>query len=224
VKRRLALATLVCSFTLCAAAASAQDSGRGRIEVAGGVRWIGALDLGSVAADETAPGGDSNPLFRSATTLEGSAGAAGSVGVRLSPSFQLEFTAGYNRTSLRSEVSADIEAIPDTVVDAPVTQFLFEGGVVLRPGAWRGRRLSPFLAAGAGYLRQLNDGRTLVESGRSYSVGGGLYYQLETSGDRRLKATGLRFDVRALILQKGVAGDDTSRVATAAFAGAFVRF
>ena len=205
-------------------AASAQSGNDGRIEVAGGARWIGPLDFADVQATETTLGGGTRPVFGTATTLDGSIGATGIVAIRLSRQFQVEFGFGWNPTMLTTRITSDVEGIPDVSVDAAVTQFQMEGGVLVRPSAWSGARLSPFLTAGGGYLRQLNDGRTLVESGRSYYFGAGLYYERHTSGGRRLKASGLRIDGRGVILQEGVSPDDTPRLAPSVSAALFVRF
>jgi hypothetical protein len=216
---------LVCAIAavvLSGATAWAQTPGR--VEIGGGARWIGPVDFAGVAANETTLGNGTRPLFESATTLDGSIGATGSVGVWLARQFQLEFAVGYNPATMRTQITSDVEGIPDVAVDAPVTQFLLEGGAVVRPTGRQRTGFAPFLTAGAGYLRQLNDGRTLVETGRSYYFGGGLYYERATSGRRRLKASGLRLDVRALILQEGVAPDDTPRVTPAVSAGFFMRF
>lgn len=218
--RLLAYATV--ALALSGASASAQTVGR--LELGGGARWIGPVDFPGVAANETTLGNGTRALFASATTLEGSIGATGSVGVWLARQLQLEFTVGYNPATMRTQITSDVEGIPDVAVDAPVTQFLLEGGAVMRLSGRQRTRLAPFLTAGAGYLRQLNDGRTLVETGRSYYFGGGLYYERATSGRRRVKASGLRIDVRGLILQEGVAPDDTPRVTPALSAGFFVRF
>jgi hypothetical protein len=105
-----------------------------------------------------------------------------------------------------------------------VQQLLVEGGVLLQAASSRTRPFSPFLTTGVGYLRHLNDGRTLVETGSAYYVGGGLYYVRAASRPRRLKATGLRADVRALFMHKGVAPDSDWRPAPAVTAAFFVRF
>ena len=55
-------------------------------------------------------------------------------------------------------------------------------------------------------------------------VGGGLYYVRASSRARRLKATGVRADVRGQILRDGVAPDAESRVALAVTAAVFTRF
>lgn len=221
--RVVILALSLVALHAVSAAAQASTTA-GRVEVTGGARWIGPIDFTEVYANEVALGGGTRSLFRTATTLDGSIGASGSVGVRLSQQFQVELAVAWNPTSLTTRVSSDVEGIPDVSVDAPVTQFLMEGGVLVRPGAWRARRVTPFLTAGAGYLRQLNDGRTLVETGRSYYIGGGLYYERATGGRRRMKASGVRLDVRGLMLQDGVSPGDTLRLTPAVSAALFVRF
>jgi hypothetical protein len=218
------MACALSGLLLTAAVASAQSDDAGRIEAAIAARWIGPIEFPGAAADETTLGGGTRALFDSVSTLEGSVGASGIIGVRLSRAFQVEFAFGYNPASLRTSITSDAEGIPDIVVDAPVTQLLMEGGVVVRPAAWGGGRLVPFLTSGAGYLRQLHDGRTLVETGRSYYAGGGLYYERATAGRRRVKASGIRVDVRAEMFRDGVAPDETLRVAPAVSAGLFVRF
>ena len=59
-----------------------------------------------------------------------------------------------------------------------------------------GRRLRPFASGGAGYLRQLHEDRTLVETGQVYYAGGGARYWLR-GGARVAALVGLRGDVRA---------------------------
>ena len=202
----------------------AQDGNRGRIEVSGGVRWIGEMGLGAAAANESTPGGGTRPLFNSVTTLDGSVGGAAALGVRLSRLLRAELAFAYSPTHISSRVTSDAEGVADVTVREPVTQLTVEGGVLAQPGRWRTRRLQPFLTAGIGYLRQLNDGRTLVQSGQSYYVGGGLYYVRASARPGRLKSTGVRVDLRALILHGGVLPDQSAGAAPAIAAAVFARF
>jgi hypothetical protein len=207
-----------------AASAAAQPPVRGRVDVAGGVRWIGPIDFGVVPANEITPGGGTRALFETATMLDGSIGVTASVGVRLASQVRAEASVAYNPTALSSSVSGDVEGIPDLTVTSPVKQFLLEGGVAVEPRRWQTRRLVPFLTAGLGYLRQLNDGRTLVQTGSAYYLGGGAAYVRTNSGRRRLKATGMRVELRALILREGVAPDTSGHLAPALSASVFARF
>ena len=58
-------------------------------------------------------------------------------------------------------------------------QYLFDGGAdVAAADSASGSRLAPFVAGGAGYLRQLHEDRTLAETGQIYYAGGGARYWL----------------------------------------------
>jgi hypothetical protein len=63
-----------------------------------------------------------------------------------------------------------------------------------------------------------------VDTGSDYYVGGGLYYVRSATRPRKLKATGLRADVRAMILSGGVAPDDSGHVAPTVTVTVFARF
>ena len=203
---------------------SAQTGDPSRVEISGGIRWIGPLDLADVPANETTLGGGQRALFESTTTLDHSLGGTVTVGLRLSQTFRVEGAAVFSPTQISTRVTADTEGAPDTTITAPVTQILIEGGALVLPPRWRTRHVSPFVTGGLGYLRQLNDGRTLVETGTSYYAGGGLYYVRASSRPRRVTATGVRADVRALVLRDGVAPDSDWRSALAITATFFMRF
>lgn len=211
---RVALALGVLTL---AAPLHAQDASR--FEAGGGVRWIGAIPFDEVDARETTSGGGTRDLFKTKTSLDGSAGGEARFSVRLTSILGVEGSLAFNRTSLRTQVSADAEGAPDLTVADAITQYLIEGGAIAQVPRWRGSRVAPFVAAGAGYLRQLHDGRTLIETGRSYYVGAGIKYRLRPTG-----ALGLRADVRALFLNDGVALDEGTRTAPSLSASLFFRF
>ena len=217
-----ALAAL--GLLLTEATCVAQETDRGRIEVSIGIRWIGAVKFGDVPARETTPGGGTLALFKSSTRLDRSVGGTTTLGVRLSRVLRAELALAYNPTGISSRVMSDAEGVADVTVSEPVTQLLLEGGVLVQPRRWQHGRMRPFLTAGIGYLRQLNDGRTLVQTGQSGYVGGGLYYVRATARPGRLKATGVRADVRALILRDGVVPEHSGRAAPAVTATVFARF
>ena len=221
---RTCLALVVVALTWLPLRADAQTVGAGRVEVSAGAHWIGPVTFGTTTATETTFGGGKRTLFDSSSQLDPSVGGHVGVGVRVVPGLRAEFGVAYNPTGLSTQISGDVEKVADITVKAPVTQFLFEGGLQARPGRWRRGPLSPFVTAGVGYLRQLNDGRTLVETGRAWYFGGGLYYERAATHPRRLKATGIRADLRALILRDGVAPDDTRRSAPAFTIAVFASF
>jgi hypothetical protein len=217
--RSLALAAAVV-LALCAEAA-AQSAGR--VEVGGGARWIGSTAFGEVAATETMFGGGARELFQSSTDLDQSTGVEVRVGVRLMSLLQLEGAVALNRTDLTTSVSGDVEGVADTSASEPLTQYAFEGGALLQLARWSRGRVAPFAAGGAAYLRQLHDGRTSLDTGHSIYLGGGVKYLLST-GSGRVKATGLRGDLRAVFMSTGIAPDDTRHTAPSISGSFFVRF
>ena len=83
---------------------------------------------------------------------------------------------------------------------------------------------APFAMAGGGYLRQLHEEATLIETGRFVQFGGGVTYLLVSTPHLRMKSIGARGDVRAFIRSKGIAFDGGSHAAPALGVSAFVRF
>lgn len=191
----------------------AQAARVGRFEVGAGLGWFGGVTFAEVSATETSAGGGRKTLFTTRSELEGSTGVDARIGVRLTPRLQAESSLSFNPTRLATRVSGDFELAPNTTASEPVTQYLVEAGLVGHLARWKRRRLAPFATVGAGYLRQVNDGQTLIATGRSYYVGGGTRYLLKSPRAGRLRSAGLRADVRAIILQNGVAPDNARHVA-----------
>jgi hypothetical protein len=216
-------AFLAAVLIVCAALPAAAQS-PGRLEVGGGARWIGSTSVGEVAAAETMFGGGTRELFQSSTDLNQSTGVEAHVGVRLTSLLQVEGAVALNRTELTTRVSGDVEGVSDTSAHEPVTQYVFEGGALLQLARSSRGKLAPFAAAGAAYLRQVHDGRTLVDTGQSYYVGGGVKYLLTSGGTGKVKATGLRGDVRAVFASTDIAPDDKMRTAPSVSGSYFIRF
>jgi hypothetical protein len=85
---------------------------------------------------------------------------------------------------------------------------------------WRlGDHATPFVSAGAGYLRALHEDRVLVDEGALWHLGGGIDLVLRPSQSRAL---GVRLDARA-VFQRGIVDDDV-HAAPVFGASAFLRF
>jgi hypothetical protein len=218
--RRLALALTLSAVWSAQAAAQSP----GRVEVGGGARWVGSTSFGEVAAEETLFGGGTRELFQSSSELEPSTGAEVRVGVRLTSILQVEGAVALSRTDLTTHVSGDVEGVADTGASEPVTQYAFEGGALLQLARWSAGRLAPFAAGGAAYLRQVHDGRALLDTGHAFYIGGGVKYLLTSGGTGRVKATGLRGEVRAVFTATDLAPDDKLRTAPSISGSFFVRF
>lgn len=216
----------VCALALWPATARAQTAPPGgRFEVAAGGLWIQGASVGGADATETAPDGSRFRLFASRGSLGPAAGLEGRVGVRLGTVLRVEGSGSFAKPDLRVRISSDVEGVSDLTLAETVSQWTIEAALVAYLARWRvGPRGVPFVSAGAGYLRQIHEGGTLAENGRTYRVGGGVDYPLARAGTGRLKSAGLRVDVRAAISTGGAGFDDRVRVAPVAGASLFVRF
>jgi len=215
--------TSVAMCAIAAAPARAQDAVSGRYEIAAGVTWTGSMSLGAAAAAETAPSGRFT-LFSTSTEVSSAAGVETRVGVRLTPRFAVEASASYSRPVIRTAVSGDVEnAAPLTATDT-LRQISVDGALVVDlTREERVRRASPFIVAGAGYLRELHEGDTLAVNGQRYFAGGGIKWLLMSS-PHKLKGLGLRADARALLQRKGAAFDERVHTSPSVTASIFARF
>ena len=91
---------------------------------------------------------------------------------------------------------------PDTTAEETVSHYLFEGSLVwhLRHLSFASGRAIPYLAGGAGYLRELHEGNQLVETGQEYHALGGLKYWLGS----RARRFGLRIEGGVSARKKGI--------------------
>jgi opacity protein-like surface antigen len=197
---------------------------RGRFELAAGPVWTGRASFGSAAATETSASGGRFLLFSTASELAPAGGIEGRIGVSLTPALQVEASSSYAHVELRTTVSGDSDNGPSAVLSETTQQVTIDGGVMLRLVRWRfGGRAVPFVAAGAGYLRQVHEGNTLAVTGQTYRAGGGVNYLL-MSRTGLLKGIGIRGDLRATVRRKGVAFDNRAHTSPAAAATVFFRF
>ena len=96
------------------------------------------------------------------------------VGVWLTRRFAVEGRFGYSRPTLETSVRADTEGAAPVAVVERVDQYVIDAGIIVRLDEVRAARLVPYVAAGAGYLRQLDDTRATAETGWLAQAGGGV--------------------------------------------------
>ena len=223
-RRRRPIALFVVLF-LAATSGRAAAQGvleSGRLEISAGAAWLGAQTFGSANAAETTPSGSAFSLFTTSSELGSAAAFDARVGVRIAGTLVVEADAAYARPQLRVTVANDVESAPAITALERLQQYMIGGGATWYvPGR---SRIVPFVTGGGGYLRQLHDRALLVETGTYYQVGGGVLYLLSSHPDKRLKANGIRVDVRAVILNDGVALDGGRHAAAAVAGSFFVRF
>jgi hypothetical protein len=205
-------------FVLGAGHASAQSNDR--YEAAAGVRFVGPESFGRVDANETNPGGGDFRLFTADSTLHALAGAEARFGVRVGRALRVEAIGSYGASDLNVKLNADAEGAAGITASERVQQFTVEAAAVLEIPRWAiGPRATPFVSAGAGYLRALHEDRVLVDEGALWHAGGGLNLVLRQGPSRTV---GVRFDARAAF-QRGIVDDDV-HAAPVFGASAFVRF
>jgi Outer membrane protein beta-barrel domain len=178
----------------------------GTVEISGGGLWAGGYDFETAHANETRnppTGSDPLTLFQVAPRLDGSAGAEAHLGVYLGHRLSVEGGVQYSRPSLTARTSNDFENAPDTTLTSPVTQYVIDGSVLYHFGTGR---LTPFVSGGGGYVRQLLEDNSIVETGNEFHGGGGVKYWL--GGSRRF---GLRAEARASSRSGGISLDASTK-------------
>ena len=222
-------ARLVVAVLCLAGPASAQgvDPAVRRLDVSAGGGWLGGAQLGTADADLRANTSPAEPLrlFSTATRMAGAPSIHADVGFAFTRRWGIEGGVLMNRPELRTSVSADAEGAPAITVAERIDQYVVEGRVVVMLEEMRlGQRTIPFATAGAGYLRQLHAGRTVIEEGHVYHAGGGVKHWLFTRAQGVLKAAGVRIDARLYVFVAGVGFDDGPRPHGAVSGSAFVTF
>lgn len=187
------------------------------LTVGGGVVWTGGYPIGDATAQlrGNAVGASAPPftLFQSESAIEATAGVDARVGLAMSRSLTLELGVSYQRPGLTTSLSQDAEAAAVTIDAERLSQYVVDIGALWQlPRLTFGPRVRPFVLAGGGYLRQLYDERTLVETGSLYYAGAGVRYWLR-GGDGQRRSVGLRADGRAQWRLDGVEFEGKTRVA-----------
>jgi hypothetical protein len=197
--RALMLALLLVSCPSWARAqiypgSSAPD--RGSWEVSGGATWSQGYDLGTRSAELTRnTGTGTGPFeqFTASTRVTTATGGQARLGFYFSRSVAFEAGAQFLRPVVSSRLGNDVEQAEDTTATETISRYVVDGSLVfhLTGLSFAGGRGVPFLAGGAGYLRELHDRAELIETGRIYHGGAGLKLWFG-QGARRL---GVRADV-----------------------------
>lgn len=181
---------------------------RGSVELSGAALWSGAQDLAERYATLTGnPGaGDSSvDLFTSDPRVTPTVGAQVSLGVYLTRAVSIEGGVRYARPEISVRLSDDFEGAPDVTATSTLTQYVFTGSVLMHFGGEG--RVRPFIAAGAGHLRDVHEGNELVETGLEYHGKAGVKMWFG-SGRGKL---GIRAEGGLAVLDGGFSFDEAER-------------
>ena len=221
------------ALVLCAgSAAFAQNAEapalrKHRVTASGGVTWSGSYPIGEATATyrTNAPGNTPPPftLFSAASTVDAVAGIEGRVGFTVTPDLAVEAGVSFARPRVGIVIASDAEVAPHALEGEELQQYIVDAGAVWQLPLRLSRRVRPFVTGGAGYLRQLHQERTLVETGQVYYAGGGLRYWLR-GGSGATRSFGLRADARAMWKRDGVDFEDRTRLFPVVSVFAFMGF
>lgn len=195
-----------------------------RFEAAAGAGLFGSTALGAGAANLRARGGGDSLLFTTDSTLAAAFEPEIRAAVVLGRRYAVEARFAWSRPELETTVTGDVEGAPDITLAERVDRYVIDAALVIALPEWRVGRLAPFATAGAGYVRQLHEGRTLVEQGAVYHVGGGVRVAMFTRSRGVPRTAGVRADARANVLSGGIGTGDRVLVYPQVAGGFFVGF
>lgn len=185
-----------------------------RITINAGVSWLGGYDVGSSTAQLRGNGTGVTPssftLFTADSRVSPTAAPELRVGVSLTSRLVLEGGGSVSHPRIGVSIAGDPEAAAQQLPGEQLQQYVFDGGVNWQLPVNLGRRLAPFVAGGAGYLRQLHEDRTFAETGRIYYAGGGARYWVH-GGHGTTRPVGLRGEFRINMRARGIDFEDKMR-------------
>lgn len=167
----------VLALTLLLASAG-PAAAQSRFEVGAGLTWTGGFDAGGLDAQLSRnPGTATAPLtlYSTSSRLEPATGAVARAALFVTRRLAVEATLEYSQPTLRLTVTNDFEGATGTEATTQVSSYVFGGSALYHFGA---RRLMPFVIAGAGRLRQLNDDNVDLVTGGELHAGGGVKYHV----------------------------------------------
>lgn len=223
---------IVCSLALAATllpdVALGQDAPafrRRQIIVSAGAATTSGYPIGDIAV--TIPRNPSGtPPFTLLTAQSEIARASGvdvRVAVALSSAWAIEIGGAYATPELGVTVSQDPELAAGAFASEQIRQYTVDVSGIYHLPLRLGRRARAYAIGGGGYLRQLHEGRLMVETGSTFHAGGGVQYWLRgMSGEER--AIGVRGEARYGRRNGGVEFEERSRSFAQLSALAFFAF
>jgi hypothetical protein len=204
-----------------------QSPSIGRFEVDAGGGWLGGAHLGSRDADLRAPA--AAPATLRLFSVDSRFAAAPTVhlkgGVAFSRRMGVEAGVTLSHPELRASVTNDAEAVPPITIAERIDQYSVDASLIVMISELAlGTRTLPFAAVGVGYLRQLHEGRTVVEEGRVFHAGGGIKHWLMARDQGFINGAGLRMDARLYLMSGGIAFEDDPRPHSAVSGSVFLTF
>jgi hypothetical protein len=219
-----AAATAAVAWLVFATLAHAQAREVPGLEAAFAVGWMGGVSFGAADANLRTRTGDDFLLFSTDSRMGSAPLIEARAAYGLSRRYAVEGRFGFGRPEARTSISGDVEAAPDLEIAEQIDQYTFEAALLVLFRDADAAAVRPFVSLGAGYLRQLHEGQTLVEHGAIYHVGGGVRAPFFARQQGTLKTAGARVDVRLNMRTGGVALGDTVGTNLSLLGGVFMGF
>lgn len=211
IAERVRRTILVAALPLCVGVANADA----QVTLSGGPAWLGGHPIGTSTAQlrTNAPGATPPPftLFSVDSRVATSVAGEVRVGVAVSTRLTVEGGAVFGRLQVPLSISGDPEAGSRHLDGESLHHYVFDAALAFDLRRPRLNRLRTFILGGAGYLRQLHQDRTLVESGQLYYAGGGAKYWLRHGPDSP-RSLGVRGDLRLNLRRHGIDFDNKTRL------------
>ena len=186
-----------------------------RIVIEGGAAWSGSYAVGDVTAQLRGNAVGSTPppstLFSASSEVSTAVSAGFRVGFTLSPRVTIEGSGSFGMPRVHTAITQDPEASQQQLEGEQLRQYQIDAALVWHLPLRLGARTRPFAVGGGGYLRQLHDERTLVETGQIFFGGIGARYWFH-GGAGRSRSFGVRGDLRANVRRGGIDFEDKVRV------------
>jgi hypothetical protein len=209
--------------------ARAQASGP-RYEVSGSVLLTGRTDFGSQPATLTAndPGDPNFTLFSTTTTLGTGVGPEVRLSAAVTRALAVEGAYSWVHQTLHARITGDTEGAPDVTLTQSLstTSIGADARLSLTRAAFSRGRGAPFLLAGGGYFRQLDDQQMRTASGGYFDAGGGLRYLVSQRAHGFPRTLAIRADGRVVVRSGGfdlgdVGGAQTTWAVSAGLSAGF---
>jgi hypothetical protein len=219
---------LVCGAATALDAQSRTGPSRSRsFQASVGALFLSGTDFG--AASATLTNNQVPPtrytLFQADSTLQPTPGLEARLGYMLTRTFGIEGALLYSRPRLETRLSADVEGATPLTATNELSQYMLDVSAVLHLPRLRFGGAMPFVLGGAGYLRQLDEDRALVETGQTVHAGGGLTYVFRQRTRGLVRGLGVRADGRLYVRTGGYElNDEISRRAFGTGGARFIVF
>jgi len=192
----------------------------GSAELSGGAFWMAGQSSDAAPATLTSnpsSGSSGFDLFNAEPSVDAAFGVHGILGVYITRKLAIEGAVQFSRPQLEVRLSDDAEDAPDVTATERITSYVFSGSLVYHFGG-TGQTV-PFIAGGAGHVRDVHGSSDLVDTGIEYHGTVGV-----KSWFGRVRKLGFRAEGGVSIRDGGVSFDDGTRIVPVASASLLYLF